>query len=130
MLEINGQVIGPGERKTIKIPVGRIPSGNLIYLITHVFAAEEPGPVGLITGGIHGDEVNGVEIVRRAISRGMFERLQRGALLVIPIVNVFGFINFSRDLPDGKDIRPKDRKGDQGNVHYAYVDRTPQRQCL
>ena len=55
-------------------------------------------------GGVHGDEINGVEIVRRAMKEKLFENLKCGAVIAVPLVNVYGFINFSRDLPDGKDV--------------------------
>lgn len=58
----------------------------------------------LVLGGVHGDEINGIEIVRRAVKSKMFNKLNCGTVIAIPVLNVFGFINFSRELPDGKDI--------------------------
>ncbi len=58
----------------------------------------------LVMGGVHGDEINGVEIVRESIARKFFGGLERGSVIAIPILNVYGFINFSREVPDGKDV--------------------------
>lgn len=65
--------------------------------------AKEPGPAVLITAGIHGDEVNGVEIVRQIISKG-YNKPEKGMIICIPIVNVFGFLNQERKFPDGRDL--------------------------
>ena len=101
---INNQEIGLGETKVLKIKVGRIPSGTKIAMNVHVFRAEQPGPTLLVTGGLHGDEINGVETVRRAIVRKHFSNLKKGTVIAIPLLNIYGFINFSRDTPDGKDV--------------------------
>ncbi len=103
-LDIHGERIGPGEEAVVKLRIGRLPSGNRIDIQGHVFRAEEPGPILLFTGGIHGDEINGIEIMRRALAGGLFRRLSRGSVIAIPLLNVYGFINFSREVPDGKDV--------------------------
>lgn len=106
--------IMPGEYKLIKKSIGILPSGNKLHIISHVFRATEPGPVVLFSAGMHGDEVNGVEILRRAVKLGMFNELTKGTVIVIPIINVFGFINYSREVPDGKDVNrsfPGSRSG-------------------
>ncbi|NND34290.1 MAG: succinylglutamate desuccinylase/aspartoacylase family protein, partial [Saprospiraceae bacterium] len=54
--------------------------------------------------GLHGDEINGVEILRQSMSMGLFDQLLRGNVIVIPILNIYGFVNFSRVVPDGKDV--------------------------
>jgi predicted deacylase len=103
-IEIHNSSIAPGEEEVVKIPVGRLPSGNPIKIEAHVFRADKPGPALLVMAGIHGDEVNGVEIVRRALQKGVFATLQQGSVVAIPLVNVYGFVNRSREVPDGKDI--------------------------
>jgi predicted deacylase len=57
-----------------------------------------------MSGGLHGDEINGIEIVRRLIDGNHFENLKCGSVVAIPVMNIFGFLNFSRDVPDGKDV--------------------------
>jgi hypothetical protein len=84
--------------------VGRLPSDTKIHLNVHVYRSPEPGPVVLLLAGVHGDEINSIEIVRRTIAGRMFESLQRGSVVAIPVLNVYGFNNFSREVPDGKDV--------------------------
>jgi predicted deacylase len=102
--QIHHTVVPKNSNALVKIPVGRIPSGNIISIRAHVYRAEKEGPTALILGGVHGDEVNGIEIVRRSIEEKYFEQLLCGTVIAIPLVNIYGFINFSRDVPDGKDI--------------------------
>ena len=101
-LLIGEEVIKPGEHKVAKILVGQLPSSNKIHIRAHVFRSENPGPKMLLLGGVHGDEINGVEIVRQALEKQFFNNLLKGTVIAIPVLNVYGLINFSRDVPDGK----------------------------
>ncbi len=101
---INKSEIEPGSQEVIRLLVGRLPSDTRIYLNVHVYRSAKPGPVVGLLAGVHGDEINSVEILRRVISGGMLEKLERGSVLVIPVLNVYGFNNYSRDVPDGKDV--------------------------
>jgi predicted deacylase len=103
-LVIDGTIIKPGEYKVLKIVVGRLPTDNQISIHCHIYRGKKPGPVILLQAGVHGDEINGIETLRRMISDGTFKSIQKGTVIVIPLLNVFGFINFSREVPDGKDI--------------------------
>lgn len=103
-IQISDLTINPGQHVVARIPVGELPSGNKISIRAHVFRARWPGPVVLFLGGVHGDEINGVEIVRRSLEYNYFDELQRGTVIAIPLLNVYGFINYSRDVPDGKDV--------------------------
>lgn len=103
-ITIKGQNIAPGQNEIIKLPVGRLPSDTRIYIQVHVYRSTVEGPTMLVIGGVHGDEINGVEIVRRTIDSGLFENLTRGSVIAIPLLNIYGFIHFSRDLHDGKDV--------------------------
>ncbi len=104
IMEIDGHKIVPGQNAIVHFDIAKLPSGTEIHLPLHVFRSAVPGPTLAVTGGVHGDEVNGVEIVRRAITSGLFKSLLKGNVLAIPLVNIYGFINFSRDLADGKDV--------------------------
>lgn len=104
MIEINGTEIKPGESKSIKIKVGKLHSGTTINIYSQVFNGAEKGKRILLVGGIHGDEINGTEIIRRAIEKKFFEELKSGTVIAIPVLNVFGFINFIRDEPSGRDV--------------------------
>lgn len=94
----------PGQEATIKLSVGRLPSDNHLHIFAHVYRSINPGPTVLMIGGVHGDEINGVMINRNMIEERIFEKLNRGTVISVPLLNVYGFINFSRAVPDGKDI--------------------------
>ena len=100
---IAGQEIHPGEFKEIDINIARLPSHTVIDTPIYVCRGQEDGPVLALTAGMHGDEINGMEIVRRMLDSGL-NRPKRGVTVCMPIVNVYGFLNYSRDVPDGKDI--------------------------
>lgn len=102
-LHLNGLVIKPGERVLTRLVVSKLPSGTVIDIPVHVFRAPEPGPTVLLLAGMHGDEVNGIETIRRLIRRDLLHPL-RGTILAVPILNIYGFLNFSREVPDGKDV--------------------------
>ena len=124
--QINKTAVAPGESKLIKLNVAKLPSGTVINIRVHVFRSKNPGPTALFMGGLHGDEINGVETVRRAVKEGMFNNLTSGSVIAIPLLNVYGFINFSRDAVDGKDVNrsfPGSAKGSLASrVAYTLTD--------
>lgn len=101
---IQKKEIAAGENKEIKINIGNMPSGDSLHMRLKVFRSRQPGPCLLLMAGVHGDEVNGVEIISRILADELLTGIERGSIIVIPIVNVYGFIHRSRELPDGKDI--------------------------
>ena len=101
---IDGVATKLGESSTFKIIVGRTPSDNQITITTHVFRSKHVGPTVLLLGGVHGDEINGVEVVNQLVMEEQFKQLRKGTVIAIPLLNVFGFNNMSRDVPDGKDV--------------------------
>ena len=103
-LTINGFQIDPGYSDIVNLHVGKLPSGTRISIKTHIYCSEQPGPTMLLLAGLHGDEINGVEIIRRVLSSGILDTIRHGNVIVIPILNIYGFINFSRAVPDGKDV--------------------------
>ncbi len=100
---IAGQEIAPGEFKEININIARLPSHTQIETPIYVSRSREDGPILGLIAGMHGDEINGMEIVRRILDRGLHQ-VKRGTVVCMPIINVYGFLNFSRDVPDGKDV--------------------------
>lgn len=94
----------PGQSGPVEVIAGQLPSGNQVQITAHVFRSYQPGPTLLFLAGVHGDEINGVEIIRRCMRDGIFEQLAAGTVIAIPLLNVYGFNNFSRDVPDGKDV--------------------------
>ncbi len=123
-ITINGSVIKPGQHKMVRIGISRLPTGTLIDIPIHVFNAKKAGPTVLVQAGLHGDEINGVETLRRMLQKKMFT-ITKGAIIVVPILNVFGFIHFSRDVPDGKDVNrsfPGTKMGSLANrIAYHYT---------
>lgn len=112
---INKQRVSPGEEAQIDIRIARLPSHTWIDLPVFVFRSKVDGPSLLLTAGIHGDEINGIEIVRKLITRKMISP-DRGTVIAIPLVNVYGFINNSRNLPDGKDLNRCFPGGNAGSL--------------
>lgn len=104
MLVIEKEQILPGENRVIDVQIARLTSGTWIHMPVYVYRSRKPGPVLLLIGGLHGDEVNGVEILRRLISEKTIENLEKGSIIAIPVLNIFGFLNFSRDVTEGKDV--------------------------
>ena len=100
--EIDGNAIAPGEQVQINALIGRLPTRTPITIPIFVSRSKKSGPVLLLMAGMHGDETNGIEIVRRAIKNDIYHP-DRGTVIAIPVFNVYGFINHSRGLPDGKD---------------------------
>lgn len=103
-MQIGQYKIQPGENKEINLYVGALPTGTGVFVKSHIFRSKNPGPVMLVLAGMHGDEVNGIEIVRQAIFSGLFDELISGTVIAIPVLNIYGFMNFSRYVPDGKDV--------------------------
>ncbi|GHM99451.1 succinylglutamate desuccinylase [Cytophagales bacterium WSM2-2] len=95
--------VKPGEFKEININIARLPSRTQIETPIYVYRGPEDGPTLALTAGMHGDEINGMEIVRRIIDLG-HNRVKRGTVVCMPVINVYGFLNYSREVPDGKDI--------------------------
>jgi len=101
-LKIGERRFYPGERGVVDLPVGRLVSHAELDLRVHVFRGKKPGPRMFVTAGVHGDELNGVEIARRLINQSF--RGLKGDLLVVPVVNVAAFLLRSRYLPDRRDL--------------------------
>ncbi|CAH1000230.1 N-alpha-acetyl-L-2,4-diaminobutyric acid deacetylase [Neolewinella maritima] len=94
----------PGQSGVVELVAGQLPSGSAVSIVAHVFRSFKPGPTILFLAGVHGDEINGVEILRRSLRQKVYNKLTAGTVVVVPLLNVYGFDNFSRDVPDGKDV--------------------------
>jgi len=102
-LTIADQSVKRGEFKEININIARLPSHTQIDTPIYVYRSKEDGPTLALMAGMHGDEINGMEIVRRILDTGL-NRVARGTVICMPIINMYGFLNYSREVPDGKDI--------------------------
>jgi len=101
--EIAGKKVAPGTRQIVDIPISLLSNHTPVNLTVNVVHGKRPGPVIFVSGAVHGDEIVGVEVIRRVLKstalRGM-----RGTLLAVPVVNAFGFLNNTRYLPDRRDL--------------------------
>ena len=102
-VSIGGVTVASGQSAHVKLPAARLPTYTMLDLPVTVVNGMEEGPGLWLSAAIHGDELNGVEIVRRVLER-VDAAAMRGLLLAVPIVNVFGFIGQSRYLPDRRDL--------------------------
>ncbi|KRS19569.1 succinylglutamate desuccinylase/aspartoacylase family protein [Roseovarius indicus] len=101
--KINGHVIEAGTRRTVEVPVSTLSDHTPVTLSVHVIHGKKPGPVMFVSAAVHGDEVIGVEVVRRLLKAKALKSMA-GTLMAIPIVNTYGFHNHSRYLPDRRDL--------------------------
>ncbi len=100
---IGGTAIPAGSRQLVDLPVAKLSNHTPVTLPVHVVHGSGPGPTMFVSAAIHGDELNGVEIIRRVLRTLAPESLS-GTLLAVPIVNAYGFIGRSRYLPDRRDL--------------------------
>lgn len=124
--EFGNSIITPGSRLVVDIPFGKLYTHTELNIGAHVLHGKRPGPVLLITAALHGDEINGVEICRRLLKLTKINSL-RGTLIVVPIVNTYGFVQQSRYLPDRRDLNrsfPGSEKGSLGSrMAWQFTDR-------
>ena len=100
---IAGQSIPPGSRHRFEFETARLYTNTPLNMPVEIINGRREGPSLLICAAIHGDELNGTEIIRRLSQLPVLERL-RGTLVLVSVVNVFGFIHRSRYLPDRRDL--------------------------
>lgn len=119
--EIGGQRVAPGTRKTVDIPVSVLSDHTPVSMSVHVVHGRRAGPVLFVSAAVHGDEIIGVEIARRLLKASNLDGL-RGTLLVVPIVNAFGFLNHSRYLPDRRDLNRSFPGSPRGSLASRLAD--------
>lgn len=120
-IEVLGKVISRGKGLQLNLDIAKLHTRTKIEVPIIIERAKEEGPTILITAGIHGDEVNGIEIVRQLVSKG-YNKPEKGMVICIPVVNVFGFLNQSRQFPDGRDLNrvfPGTKRGSLASI-FAY----------
>lgn len=102
-MEILRSEVKPGERAYLEMEVASLYTRTQITVPVIIERSKRPGPTLLLTGGIHGDEVTGIEILRRMLFNRSI-RPSAGTVIVLPIVNVLAFLNLSRKFADGRDL--------------------------
>lgn len=111
--KILNQKVELGETVTINMDIARLTTRSKIDIPIIVSRGKVEGPCLLLIGGIHGDETNGIEIVRQIVAAGL-HKPEKGTIICIPLLNVFGFLNQTREFPDGRDLNrmfPGSNKG-------------------
>jgi predicted deacylase len=114
-LVIHGIKVKLGQSVNIEIPIAKLPSHTLIDLPIFIRRSKVEGPVVLISGGVHGDEINGIVTARKLLEEmDQGWSLLKGTLIFIPLMNIYGFLSTSRTFPDGRDLNrsfPGSKKG-------------------
>ncbi len=103
ILHILGESIPLGESREINFNVAKLHTTTSVEVPVIIERSKKHGPTILICAGIHGDEVNGVEIVRQIIAKEI-NKPKRGTIICIPVINIFGFLHMDREFPDGRDL--------------------------
>lgn len=102
-ITIGGVEVRPGRRAALELEVPDLYTHTRVTLPIQIIHGREPGAVLFLSAALHGDEINGVEIIRRVLLEKALKHL-RGTLVAVPVVNIYGFINKSRYLPDRRDL--------------------------
>ncbi len=131
--EICGTSVPGGKQVQINLSIARLPSRTPISMPVFVNRGKETGPTLLLLAGMHGDEINGIETLRRMLKQKLCMP-RRGTVVCIPIVNIYGFINFSREVPDGKDVNRSFPGSIRGSLagriaHHVISDIVPHVDC-
>ena len=100
---IGGTTVAAGERASIDLPIADLYTGTSISMPVKVVSGKRAGPTLFVCAAIHGDELNGVEVIRQLLKRKLLRSLH-GTLIAVPVVNVHGFLDQSRYLPDRRDL--------------------------
>lgn len=128
--EIGGQSVACGSRRAVNLTLPGLYTNDPVSMPVHIVHGRFEGPIVFVSAAVHGDEINGVEIIRRLLRMPQLKRLH-GTLLAVPIVNVFGFHNRSRYLPDRRDLNrsfPGNESGSMaGRLGHVFMTEIVQR---
>ncbi|QDF76961.1 MULTISPECIES: succinylglutamate desuccinylase/aspartoacylase family protein [Shewanella] len=123
-LTIAGIDILPGTEQQLELPVASLYTDTQVSIPVHVIRAKKDGPKVFVSAAVHGDELNGIEIIRRLIQSKL--KLLKGTLILVPMVNVYGVLNQSRYMPDRRDLNrcfPGSPKGSlAGRVAHTFLN--------
>lgn len=124
-VEMGGVRIAPGSRRILDLPAGHLYTHAPLTMSVQVLHGRRDGPCLVVSAAVHGDEINGVEIIRRLLRHKTLARL-RGTLVAVPIVNVLGFTARSRYLPDRRDLNRSFPGSETGSMaaRLAHLYRT------
>lgn len=102
-LTICGITIQPGEKLTLALPTPQLYACAPLHIPMHIIHGKTKGPTLLICATLYGDELNGIDIVHRLLNLNLIKKIS-GTLICIPVMNIYGLMNHSRHLPDGRDL--------------------------
>lgn len=120
-ITIGDVVVNPGKRESINLPVADLYTSTSLHMPVKAICGRKAGPVLFVSAAVHGDELNGVEIIRRLLRLKALRSI-RGTLLAIPIVNVHGFLDQSRYLPDRRDLNRSFPGSPKGSIAARLAD--------
>lgn len=124
-IKIGGVQVLPGETKRIQLEMPPLYTDTHMSIPVHVQRGKRDGPTLFVCAAIHGDELNGIEIIRRLLKSPSIKRL-RGTLIAVPMVNVYGVLSQSRYLPDRRDLNrcfPGSKKGSlAGRIAHLFIN--------
>lgn len=98
-----GKEIPKGQRTVLDLKIAKLHTRTTVSVPIIIECSNKPGPVVLLLAGIHGDETNGVGIIREIISLGI-NKPETGTIICIPVFNIFGYLIQTREFPDGRDL--------------------------
>jgi hypothetical protein len=119
--EIAGMKVRPGRRKDVKVRISEFYTATPVFIPVTVLHGSRPGPVLYITAAVHGNEINGVEMVRQ-MRMAVDPKSLRGTLILVMIANPIAFLNMNRDLPDGRDLNRFFPGRDRGSMASHIAD--------
>jgi predicted deacylase len=117
---ILGQEILPGKGAQLNLDVAKLHTTTPILVPVIVERAKIDGPTVLLMAGLHGDEINGIEIIRRFLRKG-FNKPLVGTIICLPVFNIFGFLNLKRELPDGRDLNRSFPGSESGSLAAQFA---------
>ncbi|PID64071.1 MAG: succinylglutamate desuccinylase [Gammaproteobacteria bacterium] len=120
-ITIGDVTIEPGKRRYVDLTLPPLYTHTSVAMPVHVINGRQPGPVLVVTATIHGDEINGIEIIRRLLATKILSRLS-GTLIAVPVVNVYGFVSQSRYLPDRRDLNRSFPGSERGSMAARLAD--------
>lgn len=121
VVSISGEEVRPGQTRRISVPVAMLYTHTQVEMPVHVINGRRPGPRLFVSAAVHGDELNGIEIIRRLMANRSLRSL-RGTLILVPVVNVFGVLNHSRYLPDRRDLNRSFPGSGKGSLAARLAD--------
>lgn len=120
-ITIGDTLVEPGTRRYVDLPLPPLYTHTSVAMPVHVVCGRQHGPVLFVTAAIHGDEINGIEIIRRLLATKALARLS-GTLIAVPVVNVYGFVSQSRYLPDRRDLNRSFPGSERGSMAARLAD--------